>query len=57
MPTVGPLFATTRTAQDKLLASYTEQELTLLSDFFKKLTAVWDEGRVTLGTGQVKHKT
>lgn len=46
--TVGPLFADTRLAQNKLVASYTEAELQIIADFFEKFTAVWDEGREKL---------
>ena len=33
---VGPLFASARVAQNKLLDSYSTQELELLADYFKK---------------------
>jgi DNA-binding MarR family transcriptional regulator len=45
---VGPMFAATREGQDKLVASYSAEELELLSEFFKKFTAVWEEGRRNL---------
>jgi len=45
---VGPLFATTRIAQDELLASYSEKELEILLDFFEKFTEIWDQGRKRL---------
>jgi DNA-binding MarR family transcriptional regulator len=43
--TVGPLFAATRQAQDELVASYSTQELEVITDFFTRFTAVWEEGR------------
>jgi DNA-binding MarR family transcriptional regulator len=43
--TVGPLFASTREAQDKLVASYSEEELKIISDFFKRFTEIWEQGR------------
>jgi DNA-binding MarR family transcriptional regulator len=43
--TVGPMFAETRAAQDKLVASYSEKELIVISDFFKRFTDIWDNGR------------
>ena len=46
--TVGPLFAPTRQAQDKLVASYSEQELMIIADFFRQFTAIWEQGRQRL---------
>jgi DNA-binding MarR family transcriptional regulator len=46
--TVGPLFAGTRVAQDKLVSSYSETELEIIADFFTRFTAIWDEGREKL---------
>jgi DNA-binding MarR family transcriptional regulator len=46
--TVGTMFADTRTAQDKLVASYSEEELQVISDFFKRFTDIWDDGREKL---------
>jgi DNA-binding MarR family transcriptional regulator len=46
--TVGPMFADTRVAQDKLVASYSEKELQVISDFFKRFTDIWDDGREKL---------
>lgn len=48
LKTVGPLFIDTRLAQDKLVASYTENELLIIADFFEKFTAIWDVGREKL---------
>ncbi len=45
---VGPLFASVRKAQDALLSSYTEGELELLSDYFKRSESMWEEARVAL---------
>lgn len=52
---VGPLFASIRSEQDKLIASYSEKELELLSDYFKKSVAMWDEERKKLQE-QIKKK-
>jgi DNA-binding MarR family transcriptional regulator len=46
--TVGPLFASTRQAQDALVSSYSEAELTTIADFFQRFTAVWEAGRQNL---------
>jgi DNA-binding MarR family transcriptional regulator len=46
--TVGPLFAGTRQGQDELVASYSQNELKLIADFFQKFTAVWERGRQQL---------
>lgn len=46
--TVGPMFTDTRLAQDELVASYTENELLIIADFFEKFTAIWEEGRQKL---------
>jgi DNA-binding MarR family transcriptional regulator len=45
---VGPLFASMRNAQDELVSSYTETELELLSDYFKRSEIIWEEGRKKL---------
>ena len=50
MQTVGPLFAGTRHAQDELVASYTREQLEVISDFFQRFTAVWEAGRKNLST-------
>jgi DNA-binding MarR family transcriptional regulator len=46
--TVGPLFAGTRAAQNELVASYSETELEIIADFFRRFTDIWDEGREKL---------
>jgi DNA-binding MarR family transcriptional regulator len=48
MKTVGPLFAGTREAQDKLVTSYSEKELQIIADFFERFTDIWVEGRKEL---------
>src|SRR6266566_4061435 len=45
---VAPLFASLREAQDKIVSSYSEQELELLSDFFKRSVTMWEEEREKL---------
>jgi hypothetical protein len=42
------LFASLREAQDKIVSSYSEQELELLSDFFKRSVTMWEEEREKL---------
>ena len=39
---VAPLFASSRKAQDELVSSYTEEELKLLADFFRKSVAMYE---------------
>jgi DNA-binding MarR family transcriptional regulator len=46
--TVGPLFAATRQAQDRLLAGYCEADLAVIADFFEHYTAIWERGREKL---------
>ncbi len=46
--TVGPMFASTRKAQDKLVGSYTETELEIITDFLNRFTAIWEQGRQEL---------
>lgn len=46
--TVGPMFAATRKAQDRLVSSYSEAELKVISGFFKKFIAIWEQGRESL---------
>jgi DNA-binding MarR family transcriptional regulator len=43
--TVGPMFADTRKAQDTLVASYSDQELQIIADFFERFTALWEQSR------------
>jgi DNA-binding MarR family transcriptional regulator len=45
---VKPLFASLRSAQDKIVNSYTEQELAVLVDFFGKSEVMWEEERQKL---------
>src|SRR5258708_34793231 len=45
---VAPLFVSLREAQDKIVSSYSEQELELLSDFFKRSVTMWEEEREKL---------
>lgn len=45
---VAPLFASVRKTQDDLVSSYSEKELELLSNFFRKSTAMWDKEREKL---------
>jgi len=42
---VGILFGSLRKAQDEFIASYSEKELELLSDFFRRFTSIWEEER------------
>ena len=45
---IAPLFAELRSAQDKIVSSYSEQELELLSDFFTRSITMWEEEREKL---------
>jgi DNA-binding MarR family transcriptional regulator len=45
---VAPLFAGARNAQNKLVASYSEKDLQLLTEFFEKFTAMYEEQRKDL---------
>ena len=45
---IGPLFASLREAQDKIVSSYSEAELELLADFFRRSVAMWEEEREKL---------
>src|SRR5437764_12044109 len=45
---VAPLFAPLREAQEQIVSSYSEQELELLSDFFKRSAIMWEEEREKL---------
>jgi DNA-binding MarR family transcriptional regulator len=42
-------FASARNAQDKLISSYSEEELEIISDVFEKFTKLWDDEREKLG--------
>jgi len=43
-----PLFISARLAQDALVSNYSEKELELLSDFFKKSVNMWEKEREKL---------
>src|SRR5258708_7608137 len=45
---VGPLFESLRIAQDRLVSSYSETDLKILSDFFSKSTRLWEQERVKI---------
>lgn len=45
---LAPLFASARQAQGKLLASYSETELKILSDFFQKSKTIFETERIKL---------
>ena len=45
---IAPLFLSGRTAQDELVSSYTEKELELLLDFFRRSTTMWEKEREKL---------
>jgi DNA-binding MarR family transcriptional regulator len=45
---VGPLFEPLRKEQDALVSSYSEKELELLSEFFRRSVSMWEQGRETL---------
>jgi hypothetical protein len=45
---IAPWFVSLRSAQDKIVSSYSEQELELLSDFFKRSVTMWKEEREKL---------
>jgi DNA-binding MarR family transcriptional regulator len=44
------MFTSTRQVQNELVASYSEAELKILSDFFVRSIAMWDDGRKELLT-------
>src|SRR5215467_8284105 len=44
----APLFASLTEAQDQIVSSYSEQELELLADFFKRSVTMWEEEREKL---------
>jgi DNA-binding MarR family transcriptional regulator len=39
---VLPLFASVRQAQDEIISSYSEQELTILADFLRRFVVMWE---------------
>lgn len=41
-------FSSARNAQDKLISSYSEEELEIIADVFEKFTKLWDEEREKL---------
>jgi DNA-binding MarR family transcriptional regulator len=45
---LGPLFESTREAQEQLVASYSEEELWVIVDFFKKFNDIYDQQRKIL---------
>ncbi len=45
---VGALFASGRAAIDRLTSSYSESQLEVISDYFKRLVAIWEEEREKL---------
>jgi len=45
---LAPLFASLREAQDQIVSSYSEPELVLLADFFKRSVTMWEEERAKL---------
>ncbi len=49
---IAPLFASLREAQDRLVSSYSESELELLADFFKRSVGMWEEERNKLSAMQ-----
>jgi DNA-binding MarR family transcriptional regulator len=49
---VAPWFTSVRKAQNALVASYSEEELELLSDFFERASAMWEGERRKLQQGQ-----
>ncbi len=54
---VAPFFASAREAQEKLVSSYSERELELLSGFFGRSVAMWEEERKKLQTKSLKDRT
>lgn len=45
---IGFMFESLREAQDRLISSYSESELALLADFFKRSVVMWEEEREKL---------
>ncbi|HMS00562.1 MAG TPA: MarR family transcriptional regulator [Anaerolineales bacterium] len=41
-------FESARTAQDKLISNYSENELEIISDIFERFTKLWDDERAKL---------
>ena len=42
---VGPWFDSVRAAQERLISSYSEEELQVLADFFQRSVQMWEEER------------
>lgn len=54
---IRPLFTSARVAQNKLLDSYSRQELEILSDYFARSAAMFEEERKNvLGSAKAKKK-
>lgn len=51
---IGPLFASLREAQDTILSSYSEIELEVLADFFRRSVIMWEEERKKLSDLQAE---
>ena len=45
---VSAMFASVREAIDRLTSSYSENELELISNYFRRLVILWEEGREKL---------
>lgn len=45
---VGPMFASVRQSQDKIVSEYTDQQLEVIYDFFKKSAVMWEQEREKL---------
>lgn len=51
---IAPLFASLREAQDNILSSYSEAELEVLADFFRRSVVMWEEEREKLSDLQAE---
>jgi DNA-binding MarR family transcriptional regulator len=49
---VASWFESARNAQDKLISSYTESELEIISDVFERFVKLWDEEREKIRSDQ-----
>jgi hypothetical protein len=45
---IGAMFASVREAIARLITSYSEKELELMADYFRRLVNVWEEERKKL---------
>ena len=45
---VGPLFESARKAQEEIVSGYSEKELEIILDFFKRSVEMWKEEREKL---------